>query len=109
MKDVLKYLIAAFIGALVSYSVTHVTTPSGKSRKETVARDSNKLGKYVYLDMSGTLHTKQKCKAVCKTYNSQGVEPYIPEELSSYNSKKFCSQCVSEEQITAIKELVKQK
>lgn len=73
------------------------------TKEETIEKKSI-IGKYIYVDKSMVLHTKNGCKAVFKDNSTQTVTPVEPQCLSNAHLAKVCSQCVSEEQIECLKD-----
>ena len=64
-----------------------------------VIEDHSSIGKYVYIDRAGVLHTKQGCSAVYKEHEMQEVRPVELSLLVEKRLEKVCSQCVSESQL----------
>lgn len=67
------------------------------------------LGIFVYIDGAGVLHTKNGCRAVFKDHSMQVVRPVEITEVSEYNLRRICSQCVTESNILHLKDLIKAK
>lgn len=69
----------------------------------------DRLGKYVYYDLDGTLHTKGGCTAVLNFHGSKPVKVVETASLENINFNKICSQCVTEIQIDELKQIVSNK
>lgn len=85
---------------------------SGGKTKSTTNNPSKKvdsLGIYVYIDGAGVLHTKNGCGAVFKDHSMQVVRPVETIEVSEYNLRRICSQCVTEDNLLYLKDIVKAK
>lgn len=105
------YWVFAVVGiVLIGLAIYFVMPSKNKTvvqqqytKEETIEKKSI-IGKYIYVDKSMVLHTKNGCKAVFKDNSTQTVTPVEPQCLSNAHLAKVCSQCVSEEQIECLKD-----
>lgn len=96
--DVKKFTTVVCVCILVLFTVLICACDSQRPKKRT----SDKVGKFVYVDIAGVLHVKNGCKAVYKDHGEQEVRPYTLHSLKRENLNKICSQCVSEKHLTEL-------
>ena len=75
---------------------------SDKKRSEQEPKEKP-LGEYVYLDDGDILHTDKKCRAIYTTHGAKPVFPVETKDVIKDGYNKYCSVCVSEQDIIYLK------
>lgn len=75
-------------------------------------QEPSSRGKYVYMDESGTLHTRLHCVAIGKEPGEFGgadrsVTRYLKEDITASMLDYTCSRCVNDSMYEKLKEIAK--
>ena len=98
--------------AIVSLLLLSACSNSNNQKTEKTAETAVSANKYVYMDESGTLHTRLHCVAIGKEPGEFGgadrsVTRYLKENITASMLDYTCSRCVNDSMYEKLKEIAK--